>query len=609
MPMAGGSPAKDSVTDALVYRYARSDDHAPTLDGEGAANLLCSIPEETLAGNANLLSAIKEQDPDVVLPAEAWAVIGSIGDCTKMISSLAPLSIEVDQQVRFALPILAAELIKHPDLPFREGASILTLLDHLVDATLGWDSTLERGGERIYKKLQETIDQVRLPNADIAALDEEVVTFFDKERGRISKLEERLAATETGQLRTQQSKVIAATMINQAMEGKQLTESIVDFLKGPWYDSAQLIVLTKGLDSEEWFRASKMTETIIWTYQPFEGENAETEKQRLYRIIEHLPGEIHDLLVALKHSDDAAASELDAIESDHVSIISGQELEYVEFEPIEYEDEGPSRAKASRAHLRRLNNLEPGQWFTYDYEHLSIRLKLVLKLEDIHQMLFTNRNGMKVMQRSFEEVAQYLTSGIMKPLSADAVFSTTFRNYYEGLINEHQRQLQRLAERKAEADREEQEREEQRRIEEAEAAEQERQREEEERRRAEEEKQARLERAREEATKAENSEMLEGLKAQVDALNVGAWLRLPGLDGQLEECKLAVRIQGSDKMIFVTRSGTKIGEYTGDQLVDLLVAGEGEIETEGVEFEDTLAQVVSRLREDRTKSYGDLTGQ
>ncbi|MBL6690454.1 MAG: DUF1631 family protein [Pseudomonadales bacterium] len=91
-------------------------------------------------------------------------------------------------------------------------------------------------------------------------------------------------------------------------------------------------------------------------------------------------------------------------------------------------------------------------------------------------------------------------------------------------------------------------------------------------------------------------------------LNVGAWLRLPAADGELEECKLAVRVTAADKLIFVSRTGVKVGDYTSEQLITLLVAGEGEIDDAGVEFEDTLAQVVSKLRQDRDKSYDDLTG-
>ena len=76
----------------------------------------------------------------------------------------------------------------------------------------------------------------------------------------------------------------------------------------------------------------------------------------------------------------------------------------------------------------------------------------------------------------------------------------------------------------------------------------------------------------------------------------------------LDECKLAVKLTAVDKMIFVSRSGIRIGEYSTEELVQILVAGEGEIEHGGVEFEDTLAEVVTKLRHDRNKSYDDLTG-
>ncbi len=50
-------------------------------------------------------------------------------------------------------------------------------------------------------------------------------------------------------------------------------------------------------------------------------------------------------------------------------------------------------------------------------------------------------------------------------------------------------------------------------------------------------------------------------------------------------------------------------EFRSDHAVlYALVAGEGEIEDGGVGFEDALVQVVTKLRQDRDKSYDDLTG-
>ncbi|MEX1237047.1 MAG: DUF1631 family protein, partial [Pseudomonadales bacterium] len=440
----------------------------------------------------------------------------------------------------------------------------------------GWASNLGKSGETLYHKTQEIIEALRTGNPDIDQLEANLVAFLTKEQGRINKLEQRLAASETGLVRSQQSKNITANIINRAMAGKRLTADIVSFLQGPWYDSIQLIVLTKGVDSEECFRAGKLTETIIWTYQPITSEDetqVQREKQKLYRIVEHLPGEIRELLVALEHNTDAAQAALEIIESEQVQIISGQPLEFVEFDPIECEEEISVRSKVSRLLMRKVNAMGPGQWFIYESDDVVIRIKLVLKLEDVKQLLFTNRNGMKVMQRGFDELAYYLSSGIVKALNHDAVFSTTFRTFYQGLVEEHDRQIKRMAERKAELTREERAREEAQRKAEAKAAELERLKQEQDRQRRESARATRLEQAALEAQKEENAQIIIEARKQVEELAIGAWLKLPGPDSQLEECKLAVRIPATNKMIFVNRAGTKIGEYTNEQLAQLLVAG------------------------------------
>ena len=109
--------------------------------------------------------------------------------------------------------------------------------------------------------------------------------------------------------------------------------------------------------------------------------------------------------------------------------------------------------------------------------------------------------------------------------------------------------------------------------------------------------------------KEENAETVAGIIDQVQALRVCHWVTLPASDGQLEECKLAMHLASTDKMIFVSRVGIKLGEYSTMELAEIMLAGQGSIEVENVGFEDTLARVVTKLRQDRNKSYDDLTGQ
>lgn len=597
------------VTEALKNRYAGEESASVNVSSEDVADLLRTLAPDQLPKDHSILETVASKKTDWVLAAKDIAILHSIRDCMSMVFRLVDLDEEIADRLLRITPLVSAELLENPTAPLDgSSSSIFTIVDLLMDATIGWSADQGRAGEKLLAKVEEELEALGDKNTDYDALQEDLNAFLAKEQGRIQKLEERLAASEAGKLRSQRGRALAAESLNKAMEGQKLTQGIATFLKGPWYESLQLLAITKGIDSDDWVRATKLTETIIWTYQPIAAkdlEQANAAKQRLYRIIEHLPGEIEDLLLALEHSGDDAQVALEVIEEDHVAIVSGQELEYVEFELLAVEGTTVAKGPAvSRILLKKVNNLEPGQWFTFDDNEKTARIKLVLKLEDVKQMLFTNRNGMKALEKNYDEMAYLMSSGVIKPLNHASVFSSTFAKIYEGLIEEHQKKLKAAEQ----ADQEEAEREaaQQKAIEEAKALA--RAREEEEQERKEAEIEDRLAKAREEAAKSENQEKVTEITDIVAKLNVGAWLRLPAADGELEECKLAVRVASADKLIFVSRTGVKIGDYTSEQLITLLVAGEGEIDDAGVEFEDTLAQVVSKLRQDRDKSYDDLTG-
>lgn len=593
----------EQLITALVARYVRDEDPASPAATDDVARVIAALPIEPILEGALMLGQV-ESALEAPLAGRERAILASIDDCLKMINSLTEFEPDVDVQLRTLRPRIAAELLATPDAVLNGNVPVLSVADLIAAGLAGWYAALGRSAEKLLDKTAGAVDEIRENARHIEEIEAELRQYLSKDHERVTKLEERLAASETGRVRSQQSRVLAAGMINEVVRGNQVTANLDAFLKGPWYDSAQYVVLTQGVDAEDWARMRALTETLIWTCQPIEEE----DKQRLYRIIEHLPGEIRELLIALQHNNDAVESALEAIEADHLTVVTGQELAYVEYAPIEAESTEAARPKVSRVLLRKVDAFEPGHWFVSRLEDEPTRIKLLLKLDDVRQLVFTNRHGMRVLQCSFESFAYWLSTGVVKPLRADAIFTATFRTFYNGLIEEHARQQQRLAERKQLREREQQEREDKQRQEREAAAE--RVREEQEAVRAAAER-ARDERLAAAATALEDADpaVVEAITSRVSELAIGAWLRLPGPDGRLEECKLAVRISGSDKMIFVSQTGGKIGEYTSDELTRLLVAGQGEVKDEGVEFEDTLQQVVSKLRQDRHKSYDDLTGE
>jgi hypothetical protein len=651
----------ETVLAALKDRYIRQPSTDVNTGQEALIEFLRAIPDDMLIGGGLLADLIVTQHPDWRLSDDDKAMLIAIDDCNKLIFRLSDLETEAEQRLFEIIPELACQLMLSPDMPVDlPDFSILEVLDLMVNCTVGWSDNLGRSGEQLMKKLDEVVVTVREEGTDYEDLEKDLQVFLDKEHARVKKLEERLTASETGQLRSQRGKIQAAQMINAKMQGQRLTETIISFLQGPWFDSIQLLLLTKGFDGDEWSRAEKLTETIIWTYQPIgaapltdesvavddvdevaqeaeaisveaelesegisveaeqdsddqasnDAVNIQAETQRLYRIIEHLPSEIRELLVALERTSSIAEAAIESIESEHIQIISGGELEFVEdIRPIEIDQEVFNQTTSvSRILLRKVNNLEPGQWFTFEEDNVCIRIKLVLKLKDVKQLLFTNRNGMKALQKSFDEMAYLLSSGVIKPLNHQDVFSSAYANYYNGIVKSFEERTKRAADEVQESKKDAADKEATKDKAIAEAKALAIAKEEAELIRQEEEKEARLARARTEAGKEENVERVKELTLIVHGLNIGARLQLPNSIGSPEECTLAVKLAAADKMIFVSRTGVKLGEYNTEQLVQLLLVGDAEIQEAGVEFQDTLAQVVTKLRVDRDKSYDDLTG-
>jgi hypothetical protein len=530
------------VVEALKHRYINEESSVPNVDTRELALHIREMSSAMYPDDIPLIEIIASEKTDWILSGADIAVLHSVSDCMKMIFQMVNLEPEVSALLKSLNNTITSELLLNPALPTGDHKfSILSLFDLLLDATIGWSNDLGRAGDQLIDKVAEIVESLKSESQDYKTLETELAEFLGKEQKRINKLEERLAATESGKFHSQRCRIRTAEMINTAMKGKQLTPLMAGFLKGSWFESIQLLSVNEGFESEDWQRAEKMTETIIWTYQSIDEESGtgSEARQRLYRIVEHLPSEIRNLLISLEHNTEDAEAAMQEIETEQVEIVSGQQLQYEPFEPLKLKEMSINEATSvSRILLRKVTDLQPGQWFSYDEDGRRARVKLALKLDDVKQMVFTNRNGMKALQTSFDEMAYVLSSSVIKPLNHQSVLSSTFSSFFQGSVDEHQRKL-KLAE---EADQQEA-----MRIETEEKATLEarvlaREEEEAEADRKQEEHESRLEQAKSDASKSENQALVTQFEQEVSQLNIGAWLKLPGLDGTPQECKLVVKV-------------------------------------------------------------------
>ena len=612
----------DPIIDALIYRYAKNQPTQGNTDRDTLIAFVLSI--QSFSDTNSLLAQIKAQHPDWQLPASAIAILACVDACSKIIFKLTLMEPCIDQLLRHAIPRVAAHMLMDPSLPLSKKTTVLIILDRLSEGLIGWTPDLGLAGNNLRDKLQQSLQAISPLDMNASTINEDISNFLDKESNRILRLEQRLADTETGIMRSQQTKNLSAAMINRATQDKLISQNFIEFLHGPWHDSLQLIIHTHGINSEAWQRAEKLTETIVWTYQPIDPDSADAadQNQRLYSIIEHLPNEIKELLVALEHDHAAIDVALIAIEQDHVAIISDQQLQYVAFQPLPDERSVMAGSRVSRVLLRKIDALKTGQWFAFEEAgQPPIRIKLILKLDDINQLLFTNRNGMRVLQKSFAEFAYYLSSRVARPLNSGAMFSSTFSQFYAAITTEYEDYQKLIADRKIMVRRADQARDasRQKALQEANALasannatdqpENTRQQP------VEAEPTNSSELASQSSVDASSTsaarlnEYSKEVTQQVHGLTAGHYLKLRTKSGDYQQARLAVRNKRTDRMIFIDPDGIKIGEFNSQQLAQLLTDGEAQFNQDGKGFEDALAEVVTKLRLDRNKSYDDLTGK
>lgn len=498
------------------------------------------------------------------------------------------------------LDVFRACLLKslcQQQLPWSDPHSAVRHLPIIIAASAGWQPELGRAADKYTQSLAPLLIQLAQTEATeqtaaLATLEQ----FLNRDQQRVAKLEQRIRDAEMGQLQARHAKQLAAKTLNQQMAGKQLPLAISRFLQGPWHESMRLLLLSKGHDSQEWRKMLRLTETLVWSVQPIGTEAGDDKRQHIYQSISELSEELREFTVGLHHSS-KLDEELSLVEAEHLNILKGAELNYAPFQLIDNADSLiNSQVSVSSGLIKKVAQLEQGQWFLYHSDEGEKRLKLTIKLDQAQQLLFTNFLGIKAAQFNFEEFAYMLSSKIAIPLPSQSnqdLLTLLGEKMLTSLLQRYQQQQADLAKAKAEA---------------AERQRQEEQAQEAARQKALEEAKAHaraaeqaLQQARHEAAlkqqQREQEQLHAALSSQLKTLQTGARISYRTDEGQTVPCRLAAVLQATGDYIFVNSSGVKQLAANREKLLALLAEDRVKIIDAGSNFESTLEQVVNNLRE------------
>ncbi len=415
-------PLDSSLAEPVLQRYA--DDLKPVvqqpMEWEELLGYIRAIedfdqhPLECVLAQTEVIG-----DPALPKPAER-AVLRWVGASFDAWEQGFPLETQLMTRLRALKPVLARAALSDAAF-FKPGHHPLhQLLDALHDAAVGWQPDLGRAGEPVVALLddalagaREWLDSGNVKLADIVATAMETAR---RSKARADRMALRAVEAERGRHRSTKARTTAAATINDVLERLPVPQDIGRIIKGPWYDSAQLVLLKYGEESGEWRAMRDTTESLADSMQPLpEGDDA--RKRELLDTIASLPGDVRQWMLSLQHDSDGMDQVLSTLEYAQLRVMRHQPPESGPAAPIALEGE-----QASTTTGDTLSGIVRGDWFLVEDSGASARRVQLTMLQD-GELLFCNQAGLKVMGMRSEEFADMLQRGSASVLPAGASFS------------------------------------------------------------------------------------------------------------------------------------------------------------------------------------------
>ena len=397
----------------------------PIMPVEDLLGYLKNPSDLDLTPYADLLNQTEAMG-DPALPSwEHTVILRWFGEAWHFYEQRFPLEEPLTSTIRKLKPLAATFAITDPDFMQPDVHPLHQLLDSIQERAVGWQASLGRAGANLERQIATAVDDALRwfedDSTDLSAICSDFLHAAERDHDRARRMSQRVIDTELGKQKTATAKTTAASMINSVMDKQETPTELGAFLKGPWYESAQLLLLKFGESSDEWRKMCRTTEIMLDSMQSLEGVG-EDRRQHVFSVVTKLPKEMRRWLLSLHHDTAAVNEAIEHIESLHVRLLKNEDVPRSKQGPIPtavadtLDEQSPL--------IKAMNALRESQWFAIrNFKGSTIRVQLALKNATAQRMVFTNMAGMAVAHYSFEEFDQIMGKKNVIALPASGGFS------------------------------------------------------------------------------------------------------------------------------------------------------------------------------------------
>lgn len=313
------------------------------------------------------------------------------------------------------------------------------LLNEIAAASLGWgeQSDLQRDG--LYQKIEQIVQRLLSDFVDdpeiFAELLADFMAYVSDEQRRSELLEQRTRDAEEGRARAEIARLQVEHVLSQRLQEHQLPAAVQRVLREAWSQVLLLTCLKQGYDSSEWRAALKTMDDLIWSIQP---HHDVASRQRLLEMVPGLLKALREGLASAAFDPFSTSEFFTELESLHVQTFQQTRPELADATtadsavaapaptPVDEPFELPRAAERitglTNDSLEWVDALSVGAWFEILDVEQKLRCKLAAVIRPMGRLVFVNRTGMKVLDRTREELALDYQEGRVRLLDDALLF-------------------------------------------------------------------------------------------------------------------------------------------------------------------------------------------
>ncbi|WP_166252597.1 DUF1631 domain-containing protein [Marinobacter salicampi] len=377
---------------------------------------------------------------------------------------------------RLQIPVLKVALC---DRSFfnRGGHPARKLLNELAMAGIGWNEKGAGQRDPLREKIENVVHRLLTEFTDNVDLFSELLAdfshFMDLDRRRRELVEQRLKDAEEGRARQERAKESVDELLQDALTGADVPNSVESLLLEPWRKYLQWVMLREGHASELWAEASDLTRRLIWSVDPRPVEDS--TRADLLRAIPGIVDSLRSGLQSISWDPFAIDNAIRDLELTHVDVLqqlvsfrkspeplpapepevrmpdkSEEQAELAETAapsspPAEaaaelvgdgaaHSDTAPARNELDAKCLVQADRMRVGSWIELQTgDDQRIRCKLAAVIKATGKYIFVNRNGAKVAEYLRDDLAGALAQGKVSLLDDGLIFDRALESIIDNL--------------------------------------------------------------------------------------------------------------------------------------------------------------------------------